>query len=103
MELAVGLLVVVTVLAGCAWVIGLVIEQTCCADVAALVAREMARGDASAAGEAERKAPQGASVSINKTTAGVTVTIRVSERLGRFGRVPLVGTASMPLEPGVSS
>ncbi len=101
-ELAVGLLVVAVVLAGCAWVVSLVVEQTCCADVAAQVARQLARGDQAAAQDAQRKAPSGASVSINQTSSIVTVTLRVSERFGRLGEVPLVGAASMPLEPGVT-
>lgn len=99
-ELAVGMLAAGMVAVMACWVVGLVVLQTRCADVASQVARQVARGDQQAADEARGRAPSGAKVDVRKGGATVTVVVDVDSSLGRLGPVHLTGRAIADMEPG---
>jgi hypothetical protein len=100
-ELAVTTLAAFAVLTMMCWGIYLVVTQLRCVDAAAAVARQAARGDASAVGKAKAAAPSGATISIDKRPSLVTVTVRVKARpLGRWlPTVPLEARAQVVPEP----
>jgi hypothetical protein len=100
-ELAVTTLAAFAVLTMMCWGIYLVVTQLRCVDAAAAVARQAARGDATAVGKAKAAAPSGATISIDKRPSLVTVTVRVKARpLGRWlPTVPLEARAQVVPEP----
>ena len=100
-ELAIGLLTVALVTVVAAFVVSAVVVQTRCADTAASVARQLARGDEAAAARARSNAPGGAVVSVTTGNDRVRVTVSVEERLGRLGPVRLSSRAEAALEPGL--
>lgn len=102
-ETALGLIVVAMVLAFCSAVIGLVIMQGQCEDVATQVARQVARGDDEAARRSSQAAPRSARVVTTKRGGWVTVVVTAEQSWGSLGPVEVQGQASMPLEPGVGS
>lgn len=101
-ELAVGLLVAVLVSMIGAWAVNLIAVQATCGDVAAQVARQLARGDQDAAASATQRAPSGASVQVITSGQEIRVIVRVERSLGRLGPVELAGSAVAVREPGVS-
>lgn len=101
-ELAVGLLLAALVTTMFSWGVSLIAVQATCADVAAQVARQVARGDPDAAAVASRRAPSGASLDVRSDGQEVRVVVRVERSLGRLGPVRLSGSALALLEPGVS-
>ena len=101
-ELAVGLLVAVLVSMIGAWAVNLIAVQATCGDVAAQIARQLARGDQDAADSASHRAPSGASVQVSTAGEEIRVVVRVERSLGRLGPVKLAGSAMAVLEPGVS-
>ncbi len=100
LELAAALLVVGLVVAGCAQLLGLVMVQVRCADVAAQVAREVGRGDQEAATKATQQAPGGATVQVSKDQGWVSVTVTVRRSVGPVGPIMLSGQATARLESG---
>lgn len=97
-EIAVALLALGLVLAGCAGVLGLVMLQGRCADVAAQVARELGRADQHQAQRARSQAPAGATVSVTERDGWVSVTVRASRSWGPIGPVEVSGNATARLE-----
>jgi hypothetical protein len=79
-ELAVTTLAAFAVLTMMCWGIYLVVTQLRCVDAAAAVARQAARGDATAVGKAKAAAPSRATISIDNRPSLVTVTVRVKAR-----------------------
>ena len=98
-ELAVGVLSAAVVAALMCWLISLVGLQTACGDVAAQVARQMARGDSAAADAVIREAPRGAKVTTTEGAGQVQVRVDVDARWGQLGPVHLTGRAVLPKEP----
>ena len=101
-ELAVATLAAFTLMIMMCWGIYLLVMQLRCVDTAAAVARQAARGDASAVTQAQRQAPAGASVVVDKRPALIAVTVRLSARPIAAGlpAVPLQAEASVVPEPG---
>ena len=79
-ELAVATLAALAVLLLLSWGIYLMVMQVRCIDTAAEVARQAARGDDAAVARAQREAPAGARVHINRSEALVRVEVRVVAR-----------------------
>lgn len=102
-ELAIGSVIVACLAIVCAWLIGIVATYLTCADVAAQVARQRARGDAPAAAAVTARAPFGAQVAVVAGSGVVTVTVSVEARpwLAALPTVPLHASAVARLEPGV--
>jgi hypothetical protein len=100
-ELAVTTLAAFAVLTMMCWGIYLVVTQLRCVDAAAAVARQAARGDTTAVGNAKATAPTRATISIDKRPSLVTVIVRVRARpLGRWlPAVPLEARAQVVPEP----
>lgn len=99
-EIAMNLLVISLLAAVGAWVVSLVLVQSACGDVAAQVARQVARGDQAEARKAADHAPRGAHVETTTAGGDVTVTVSVDRSLGRIGPVHLRGQAVIAVEPG---
>lgn len=99
-ELAVGLVTASMALVIACWVVNLVVVQTTCGDVAAQMARQLARDDDKAAAQARQRAPEGARVTIEKGSSTVTVTVAVQQRLGELGPVQVQGRAVADMEEG---
>jgi hypothetical protein len=100
-ELAVTTLAAFAVLTMMCWGIYLVVTELRCVDVAAAVARQAARADGAAVAKAKAGAPPGATITIDKRSSLVTVTVRVKARpLGRWlAGVPLEARAHVVPEP----
>ena len=98
-ELAVGVLSAAVVATIMCWLISLVGLQTACGDVAAQVARQLARGDDSAAEAVIRGAPRGARVTTTERAGQVQVRVDLDARWGQLGPVRLSGRATLPKEP----
>lgn len=102
-EIAVGLVTLALVVALAIQVVDLVMLQTRCSDVAAAVARQLARGDAAAAAEAENTRPAGARIEVQRSSDAVVVTVRLERRIGPLsgvGTIPLGARATVLAEPG---
>jgi len=101
-ELAVGLPVVVILLAAALTAITAVTAQLRCVDAAREAARAAARGDPDAAAIGRRVAPAGAQVSVTTEGNDVRATVRVRVRpVGRLIDGPTVqATAVAAREPG---
>ncbi len=97
-ELAVGVLSVVVLAALLGWGVNLVALQARCTDVAGQVARQLARGDESAADEAKALAPVDSVVLVEQDARLVRVSVTVDARWGYFGPVSVTGRASAPAE-----
>ncbi|MGJ6979801.1 TadE family type IV pilus minor pilin [Aestuariimicrobium soli] len=102
-ETAVGMIAVAVVLAFCSALVGLVIQQGQCEEVATQVARQVARGDDEAARRASQAAPLSAEVVTTTRSGWVTVVVTMRQSWGSLGPVEVQGAASMPLEPGVGA
>ena len=100
-ELAVSTLTAFTLFLAMCWGIYLVILEVRCIDTASAVARQVARGDRSAAAHAKANAPQGARVEVQQRPDLVTVTVRLAAQpLGRgLVTVPLTAQAAVTPEP----
>ncbi len=101
-ELAVSTLAAMAMLVMLCWGIYLVVMQVRCIDVATEVARQAARGDAAAVRRAEREAPPGAIVSVDRGRSVTTVEVRLSARpiAAWLVAVPLQARAEVVPEPG---
>ncbi|WP_203567813.1 TadE family type IV pilus minor pilin [Aestuariimicrobium ganziense] len=99
-ELAVGVLVSALLLTVLSGVVGLVILQDRCRDVAGLIAREIGRGDARGEARARTQVPAGSTVDVRTSQGWVRVTVTTEQRWGRLGPVTLTGSAEVPLELG---
>ena len=79
----------------------LVVLQLRCTDVAAAVARQIARDDQAAADRARAQAPAGATVQVSRRPRLVTVTVRVRAKplSGWLVTVPLQARAQVVPEP----
>lgn len=98
-EFALGLIGAVMVLGLFSGVLGLMIMQGECEDVATQVARQQARGDKAAADRAAQAAPKAAKVSRTTRDGWVVVTVSADRTWGPIGPVTVTGKATMPLEP----
>ena len=100
-ELAVTILTAFTLLIMMCWGVYLVMLQLRCGDVAAAVARQVARNDTAAAARARAQAPPGAAVRVSRTPRLVTVTVRVRAKpmSGWLVTVPLQARAQVVPEP----
>ncbi len=103
-ELAVATLAATAMMIMLCWGIYLVVMQVRCIDVATEVARQAARGDAAAVRRAEREAPTGSVVSIDRGRSMTVVDVRLSARpfAAWLVAVPLRATAEVVPEPGES-
>jgi hypothetical protein len=101
-ELAVATLAATALMIMLCWGIYLVVMQVRCIDVAAEVARQAARGDAAAVQRAERQAPTGATISIERGRSVTTVEVRLVARpfAAWLVPVPLRAEAEVVPEPG---
>lgn len=106
-ETALALTALVVVMAGMAWVVSLVAMQARCVDAARDTARAVARGESSAASQAEgrRSAPAGADIVVRIAHGVATVEVSVDARppwpvLSHLPGVPVSGRAVVALEPG---
>lgn len=101
-ELAVATLAGMAMLVMLCWGIYLVVMQVRCIDVATEVARQAARGDASAVRRAEREAPAGAAVLVRKGRSVTSVEVRLTARpfAAWLVAVPLRAYAEVVPEPG---
>ena len=100
-ELAVTTLAAFALLTTMCWGIYLVVTQLRCVDAAAAIARQAARGDASAVAKAKAAAPSEATIAIERHPSQVTVVVRIRARpLGRWlVAVPLEARAQVVPEP----
>ena len=100
-ELAVTILTAFTLLIMMSWGVYLVVLQLRCTDVAAAVARQVARNDTAAADRARAQAPPGATVRVSRRSSLVTVTVRVRAKplSGWLVTVPLQARAQVVPEP----
>jgi hypothetical protein len=104
-ELAVTTLAAFAMLTMMCWGIYLVVTQLRCVDAAAAIARQAARGDATAVGKARAAAPSGAAIVIDERPNLVTVIVRVKARpLGHWlVAVPLEARAEVIPEPAAGA
>jgi hypothetical protein len=104
-ELAVTTLAAFAMLTMMCWGIYLVVTQLRCVDAAAAIARQAARGDASAVGKARAAAPSCAAIVIDERPNLVTVIVRVKARpLGHWlVAVPLEASAQVIPEPAAGA
>ncbi len=79
-ELAVGSLAAVIILVVLGWGLSLAVAQLRLTDVAAEVARQLARGDDAAVRAAEQRAPRGALMTVGTEGDMVVVTARLDVR-----------------------
>ena len=100
-ELAVTILTAFTLLIMMCWGVYLVILQLRCTDVAAAVARQVARRRQGRGGPGRAQAPRGATVQVNRSPRLVTVTVRVRAKplSGWLVTVPLRARAQVVPEP----
>lgn len=103
-ELALGvgsLVIVVGLLIGVLSVIGL---QLGCQSSAMDIARQAARGDASAVQAAKSRLPAGASVVLDRSRGGVSAEVQVTAHPwgSRLPAVPVSASATMVWEPGAA-
>lgn len=101
-EFAIGLIAAALGLAFAAGVVGVVILQGRCQDVATQVARHAARGDDRLEARARASAPKSAEIEVTESDGWVTVTVTAKRSWGRLGPVTVKGTATMPKESGAS-
>lgn len=95
------MVIVVGLLVGVLSAIGL---QLGCQSAATEIARQEARGDASAVRSAKSRLPRGSTVRIEKSRGGVTTEVRATARPwgSRLPGVPVTAKAAMVWEPGAS-
>ncbi len=100
-ELSVAILAALAVLTMMAWGAEVVMLQVRCADVAAAVARQEARGDRAGIAQARAGAPAGARVSVQRSPGLVSVSVRMTARPGPdwLPAVPLRARAEVVPEP----
>ena len=100
-ELAAGLTmaVVLTIFLVALSLLG--VAQAACAESSAQLARQAARGDEALLQEARDRAPEGARVSLDRDTEGVTARVSVRVDLMWVGRVELSAQHWAAYEPGV--
>jgi hypothetical protein len=101
-ELAVATLAALALLTMMCWGVYLAVIQLRCTDVAAAVARQVARNDEAAASRAQAAAPEGAQVMVERRSYLVAVTVRVKAKpIARWlVAVPLEARAEVVPEPG---
>jgi hypothetical protein len=101
-ELAVATLAALALLAMMCWGVYLVVIQLRCTDLAAAVARQLARGDKAAAIRVQAAAPRGARVLVERRPSLVVVTVRVRAEppAAWLVSVPLEARAEVVPEPG---
>ncbi|WP_432558720.1 TadE family type IV pilus minor pilin [Granulicoccus sp. GXG6511] len=84
------------------WFVWMLGQQIRCADTAREVARQLARGDDTAAHRAAQAGPRGSAVSSERRDGDAVVIVRLRARpFDRLPAVPLEATARVALEPGV--
>lgn len=101
-ELAIGTLSVAMAILVGVFVIAVVGSQARCSQAAAQIARAAARGDASAERRARETVPQGSTIEVTSSEGWVVVRVSRRASLGRLGPFTITGTATMPIEAGVS-
>lgn len=99
-ELALGLLAVVTMLGVLTGVVLLGVVKAELQTSSTEVARHLARGDQRAADEALGRAPSGTELSTVTTRKGVEVVLAKEVPIPGLGAVPLSASAFVPWEPG---
>lgn len=99
-ELAIGLIAVVTLLGILTGVVLLGVTQSGLHTTCSEVARQLARGDEAAADAAAARAPAGAETVTTTTRDGVRVTLTARVRVPGLGAIPLEAHAFAPWEPG---
>ena len=101
-ELAVGLLAAGLACVLACLVINLVVIQTRCGDVAAQLARQLARGDQAQADAVRASAPRGSRIVVTKSGSEVKVSVDLDQRVVRLGTVHLHSHAVAVAEPGTT-
>ncbi len=103
-ELAVSILAALALLIMLSWGIVLIMLQLQCADTAAEVARQAARGDEAGVDRAKRDAPEGSVITIDQAGGTTTVQVRfTAQSLTKLmPAVPLTASAKVVTEPGES-
>lgn len=101
-ELAVSILAALALLIMLCWGIALIMLQLQCADTAAEVARQAARGDEAGVARAKRDAPEGAVITTDQADGVTVVRVRLTAQpLSRLmPAVPLTASAEVITEPG---
>ncbi len=101
-ELAVSILAALALLIMLGWGIMLIMLQLQCADTAAEVARQAARGDEAGVGRAKRDAPDGSMITVEQRGGSTVVRVRLTVQ--PFSQlvppVPLTASAEVVTEPG---
>lgn len=92
-EIAVGILSLAVLTAIMAFTISLISLRGACADVAAQVARQLARDDQVAAAAAQARAPQGSRVEVRREGSLIIVQVSAEARFGNVGSIPISATA----------
>lgn len=99
-ELAIGLLALAAVTAVLVWVVHLAALQMRLTDAALRGARLYSRGEPVTRSEVAAYAPDGAQVSIRRDDDLVQVEVSLGASIFGLGEVPIVGSATYPMEPG---
>ncbi|MDO5093052.1 MAG: DUF4244 domain-containing protein [Propionibacteriaceae bacterium] len=99
-ELAIGLIVVVMLLAILVGVILLGVTQSHLEGISSDLAKHIARGDEVTATKVRERAPADARIEVVKDEAGVWVTTRLDVSILNLGSVPLEAAAWARWEPG---
>lgn len=100
LELAIGIMSAAMVLFGASAVIGMLILQDRIESVASQAARFSARGDEAELAKVRKKAPRGATITVQKSGGWAVAKVRAERSWGRLGPFELQAEASAPLEPG---
>lgn len=102
-ELAVGFVTITFLTATLAVVVLLGVVQSACATTSTEIARQLARGDASAASAARNAGPPDAEVQVDEETLGVSVTVTASVEILRMGSIAVTAERWSAWEPGVGN
>lgn len=100
-EIALGVLSLAALTMLLGWVVNLGLIQARCQDTASQIARQLARGDHTAAERAGLGAPTGATVHVRKAEGDVIADVGIEVSFFGVDSLRLSATARYPLEPGV--
>ena len=103
MELAVGFVTATMLAATLVAVVLLGVAQAACARTATEMARQLARGDATAAAVAQGEAPSGAELHVEEKRDGVGVSVNAPVSIPGIGGVIMTAHRWAAWEPGISS
>lgn len=101
-ELAVGLVGVVALLATLVGITTLGATQTAAGAAGQQIARQVARGDDDAAARARAELPPDSAVEVSRQEDGVSVRVVTTVQVFGLGEIPLEASSWAAWEPGVS-